>query len=88
MPQKKRKANTRKPGWIGTRVSVCGKAIGSYVCLLPIGIPHDLHISLAIDDENDVYEILYDENKPNEAWSQPVLDLRSEKGQKERPEPA
>lgn len=46
----------RKPSFLGTRVLVCGKVVRklkgqTLICLLPPGVPHKVHSTLAIDDE-------------------------------------
>lgn len=50
------KTRKRSPGWIGTRVTVCGQPIltdeADLICLLPPGHePTNIHASMALSDQ-------------------------------------
>lgn len=69
------KAKTRKrtPGWIGTRVTVCGQRIqtaADLICLLPPGHdPVTIHSSMAFDqDTNQPIMVIQDDEKEEIQW--------------------
>lgn len=74
----RQKAKTRKrsPGWIGTRVTVCGQRIytdGDLICLLPPGhTPTHIHATMAFDTQtNTPVMCVQDEEKEELQWLSP-----------------
>lgn len=70
---KRNQTNKRKrsPGWIGTRVTVCGQQIytdeADMICLLPPNhSPAHIHASMAID--NQPIMCIQDDNKDVLQW--------------------
>lgn len=65
---KKRPSRQSVP--LGTRVTVCGKTVSgklNLICLIPPGVPHETHVSIALDKDNHLAIILKKEGKGEEA---------------------
>lgn len=67
------KTRKRTPGWIGTRVTVCGKRIqtsADLICLLPPGHdPTTIHSSIAVDeDSHQPIMVIQDDNTQELQW--------------------
>jgi hypothetical protein len=50
------KSRKRTQTFVGTRITVCGKIVQrvsgrTIICLLPTGVPHRVHTSIALTDE-------------------------------------
>lgn len=74
---KVKKNEGRKLGWVGTRVTVCGRPIRQegmatdFICLLPPGhFPTYTHVTVAMDESNlnNVYTLTLNDETGEIQW--------------------
>jgi hypothetical protein len=77
---------TRKKGFIGTRVLVCGHPVSkelNLICHLPASLIHTTHVALGVGENNVLVLVFREQGKRDATWQAVEID-QNEQSMSER----